>query len=537
MKIGSFAFPILGGEVSVETRANGQKVFVKRKAAAILTLVSSDHFDQRIMEPSVEKKKITFSLPKNMQNRPRREIRIVRSCSPIQSQNMAPPMYQPDNNAPQPVPIPAYQYQYPMAPPPVAPQYVNPAIFAGYAQPQYQPQPGVVYPGQPQFFMPGPAPSPSPGPMQQAPAQDTPQDQSTRFITPDDLKYRCSACGKFRSPAYHQRHPLPPGQLAPPTLCRKCRKRSDVSSDSDDEEDTRPDHRRRRKSFRSNRDDSPDERAGKYSDYDDDGYPRRRVSIVRRPSQRRRASFITRDERPESPAIVINVGSEASRRRGQSVDSIYADRNYRDDDLDEDGYRARSRSRNPSYVMRRRRESVESLEEYERSPRYASRARSRSRAVASPSSSSFDVIRVYEPSSRRRYEVDDDDDVVMRRIQQVPTRRIRVLDVENPDEARQRLRRGSHVDFGDRAYDSMEDEDRRDFARRNGRSRPRAAGGIDDIAVERQYEPGMNNFLSKEDVLTRYEKTQVAVADSSRLMQTERIPDHGHGVASTMTGT
>jgi hypothetical protein len=55
-----------------------------------------------------------------------------------------------------------------------------------------------------------------------------------RPITADDLKYKCGVCGRFRSPRYHYKHPIPPGELPKRTVCRRCR---DAGTDSEDSED------------------------------------------------------------------------------------------------------------------------------------------------------------------------------------------------------------------------------------------------------------------------------------------------------------
>ncbi|KAJ4527146.1 hypothetical protein HRR81_003713 [Exophiala dermatitidis] len=45
------------------------------------------------------------------------------------------------------------------------------------------------------------------------------------------MRYRCEACGRYRSTKYHYRHPIPPGQLPAKTICRKCRDRATDSED------------------------------------------------------------------------------------------------------------------------------------------------------------------------------------------------------------------------------------------------------------------------------------------------------------------
>ena len=55
--------------------------------------------------------------------------------------------------------------------------------------------------------------------------------------TSDELKYKCSICGRFRSPRFHYKHPIPPGQLPAPTVCGKCRETGTDSEDSSEEEE------------------------------------------------------------------------------------------------------------------------------------------------------------------------------------------------------------------------------------------------------------------------------------------------------------
>jgi hypothetical protein len=61
-----------------------------------------------------------------------------------------------------------------------------------------------------------------------------------RFPTANDLKYKCSICGRYHSPNYHYRHPIPPGELPKPTVCRKCREEATDSEESDEYEERLP---------------------------------------------------------------------------------------------------------------------------------------------------------------------------------------------------------------------------------------------------------------------------------------------------------
>lgn len=60
-------------------------------------------------------------------------------------------------------------------------------------------------------------------------------------------KHTCGACGKFRSPSYCKRHPLPDGEQPKASLCRKCAKGSTDSGSDDSNEKYRKKQRRRRR--------------------------------------------------------------------------------------------------------------------------------------------------------------------------------------------------------------------------------------------------------------------------------------------------
>ena len=72
-----------------------------------------------------------------------------------------------------------------------------------------------------------------------------------RYPTADELKYKCSICGRFRSARYHYKHPIPPGQLPAKTVCRKCQDEATDSEDSSSSSDHRRDIRRRCQRSRS----------------------------------------------------------------------------------------------------------------------------------------------------------------------------------------------------------------------------------------------------------------------------------------------
>ena len=68
----------------------------------------------------------------------------------------------------------------------------------------------------------------------------------------DDMKHKCSACGRNRSARYQWKHRIMSGQSPKPSICRKCRKQAtdseDESTDSYEEKDHRSQARSRRHS-------------------------------------------------------------------------------------------------------------------------------------------------------------------------------------------------------------------------------------------------------------------------------------------------
>jgi hypothetical protein len=114
-----------------------------------------------------------------------------------------------------------------------------------YSQPPLlnDPNQHLPYPQYPSFAPPYPqayylAPTPAPPSFQDA---YPPLPPGARLLSPpraataDELKYKCSICGRFRSPRFHYKHPIPPGQLPAQTVCRKCRQAGTDSEDSSDE--------------------------------------------------------------------------------------------------------------------------------------------------------------------------------------------------------------------------------------------------------------------------------------------------------------
>ena len=63
--------------------------------------------------------------------------------------------------------------------------------------------------------------------------------------TTNDLKHRCRICGRFRSPAFHYRHPISGGESPAAAVCTRCR---NDETDSEASSEERLDRRLRRAS-------------------------------------------------------------------------------------------------------------------------------------------------------------------------------------------------------------------------------------------------------------------------------------------------
>ena len=187
-----------------------------------------------------------------------------------------------------------------------------------------------------------PAPHPNmypipPPPMTTFPTQPLPLDayqqplppgarviSPPRFPTADELKYKCSVCGRFRSPRYHYRHPIPPGELPRPTVCRRCREAATDSEDSDSYEEKRQPSARSRSVVRIVQEPRQSRARSLSRGYD---LPRRYARSRSTSRESRPVRFIEerRVIRQRSPSVEI-VRYEAPRRRPSSVtETTYMD--------------------------------------------------------------------------------------------------------------------------------------------------------------------------------------------------------------------
>lgn len=146
-----------------------------------------------------------------------------------------------------------------------------------------------------------------------------------RFPTAEDLKYKCSVCGRFRSPRYHYRHPIPPGELPRQTVCRRCREEATDSEDSDVYEERRQPRARSRSLVRV---------------VEEPPHPRRARSVSRGydlPRRRARSRSSYRESRPvrlieqrriirhRSPSVEIVRYEVPQQQRSSVAETVYVD--------------------------------------------------------------------------------------------------------------------------------------------------------------------------------------------------------------------
>jgi hypothetical protein len=144
---------------------------------------------------------------------------------------------------------------------------------------------------------------------------------TNRLVSPPRVegKHTCGACGKFRSPAYHRRHPVAPGQVPAPGLCRNCRSIGTDSEDSDMDSDSAERRRRHRRRYR---------RRGlsirSFLDSDDDRYLRRssEVEVIRCPRSLSRVQIIRSRRSPSLDSFNYAYDRYSRRRyRSSSLDA------------------------------------------------------------------------------------------------------------------------------------------------------------------------------------------------------------------------
>jgi hypothetical protein len=202
-------------------------------------------------------------------------------------------------------------------------QYSQPPLLNDPNQHLPYPQYPSVAPPYPAYYL-APAPVPAPPPF---PEPYPPLPPGARLLSPpraataDDLKYKCSICGRYRSPRFHYKHPIPPGQFPAQTVCRKCRQ---AGTDSEDTSDEQPRVRVIRRS-RSIVSIAEPPRARIVSDVDGRVLRRRPSRVEFAPRSRSRSRHRGRHRRHSvSPSSSLDldelriVDEEGHRRRGRS---------------------------------------------------------------------------------------------------------------------------------------------------------------------------------------------------------------------------
>lgn len=275
------------------------------------------------------------------------------------------------------------------APPPPPPMEYQCATTTIY---QPQPQPSMIVAQQPTYAAPPQVVQPPAYlglPPPPPPIGTTTTTTTTHEVQPPPAptKHTCAACGKFRSPRYHYRHPLAPGETPRPTLCRKCVRQHTSSEEFEEIERARKKRRghearqRPRHESYSSEDwvssSSQDERR-KHHRFSSSNESRRRrrsprsssgvsnrIFIIRRPAERRQPRSSS-----ESVRIVRRVRSTedrlapfpGSRYRYGPFDGHHSYEDYHSDEHETDdfGHRGRSRSRS---ISRRSHEDSHSFED------------------------------------------------------------------------------------------------------------------------------------------------------------------------------
>ena len=217
---------------------------------------------------------------------------------------------------PLPVPIPLHP---PPPPPPLQLDYLG------------APQPG---------FTTFPAPPPPTSYRQIAP----PPSRAEHLVQ----QHICSSCGKIRSPSFHIRHPITPGEAPRPGTCRKCVKKHTSSEESQDKAKRhRYSHRSRRERVYS---DSAGNRRSSSSSKEEVHVVRRSHSASRDSARMRRSSLSSSNSKTE---IVISYQPKeltvrrTTRRQSPPKEGVRIIRRIRYVDGAEQ-LRSRSRSRSSS---------------------------------------------------------------------------------------------------------------------------------------------------------------------------------------------
>ena len=203
------------GTTWVERGPDGRPYFVRRR----LKLPSTRSLLTGVFLP----RRSSFSLPRYL----RKNFRLASAPVSTPSSFSPPTSHSESHFLALPAPHPASQpVMYPAPPHPLqenSPPEGHAQMLSYAAQPTFGP-PGM-YGLPPMPYLAQPLQQVMPAPAAQAMLPPRP-------VEPDDMRYKCRVCGRFRSARYHYKHPIPPGELPKATVCRRCRHEEADSEES-----------------------------------------------------------------------------------------------------------------------------------------------------------------------------------------------------------------------------------------------------------------------------------------------------------------
>ncbi|RMD39559.1 hypothetical protein DV735_g5572, partial [Chaetothyriales sp. CBS 134920] len=134
--------------------------------------------------------------------------------------------------------LPAYVPPFPgIYPLPVPPQPVG-QLFPMHTHPGPPYLPQQIHPAAQVPALRSPYPNPPAAISQRPPPPGVSVLSPQCLPTTEEMRYKCSVCGRFRSTKYHYKHPIPPGQLPSKTVCGRCWDEATGSEDSETADET-----------------------------------------------------------------------------------------------------------------------------------------------------------------------------------------------------------------------------------------------------------------------------------------------------------
>ncbi len=182
-----------------------------------------------------------------------------------------------------------------------------------YLMPQQNQQLQIAQPGmqpglpqsqaQLQLMAPPPPAQATPNPQSAATSAATPAAPANEVKAPDGqsnltiARHQCFYCHKDRSAGFHRRHPIHPGQIMLPTVCRKCERQRTPSGDEDEKKrshsasakEKSKDESRKRKERRRQRKEATRKQKGGLTKSDEESLDRFQNDGVMYRSRRRRS--------------------------------------------------------------------------------------------------------------------------------------------------------------------------------------------------------------------------------------------------------